>query len=129
MRPTLRTFGGVLSPGFASYHVVTGVTLCHPSSDRLPSILIGPVARAMCNISPASLDWASSASGRVSRHNRKAAAIRVFNVIGMSSEFVVVGGSPTGEAADSSEAITGWVTRKAVRNPTSRQIRQEFAHL
>src|SRR6185295_7417938 len=76
MRPTLRTFGGVLSPGLASYQVVTGVVVFHPSSDKSPSILMGPAVREMFSVSPAMRGWACSARDCSARRARKAAAIR-----------------------------------------------------
>src|SRR4051812_33559314 len=88
MRPTLRTFGGVLSPGLASYQVVTGVTLLQPSSDRLPSILIVPAVLEMRRVSPDIEDWARSAWACVNTNNRRAATTTeaVFFVMPLNAE-------------------------------------------
>src|SRR3954469_1507498 len=78
-----RTFGGVLSPGLTSYQVATGAAPFQPSSDNSPSILIDPVAREMCSVSPARLVCASSVWAWVNTSNRNAAATRRVNVIVM----------------------------------------------
>src|SRR4051812_18229767 len=104
MRPTFRTFGGVLSPGLTSYHVVSGSTARQPSSDKLPSILIAPAAREIWNVSPARLVCAIRNEHCVNINIRNRAAIQMLDFIYFSLVVAWI-------------TFTDWLTRKARVKP------------